>query len=359
MFKDLFSAACYQDFYKPFLIGIAIIIFVWLIRRPLSKFIAGLLFRMFHKIAGNTTKAQLEQLVIKPASWFLVLFTTILVLDKIPFPNCWNVSIYNHIKISEFFAALLSIVTIILFVQFILRIIDFFAIILEHKANLTINQNDDQLIVFFKDFFKVIAWIIGLLMIIKFSFKQSIGELLTGLSIVGAAIALATKESLENLIASFIIFFDKPFTTGDIVKVQNHTGTVERIGLRSTRIRTDNKTYVSVPNKQMVDSIVDNQSLRTMRRSTLLLEFAGQAPTETIQELISYLHGLEKQQPWLESDCKLNTHIIDLNKQAIHVEVEILCQPVAHELFLQTKQATIIHIKQFIEENKLPMAPLV
>ena len=48
--------------------------------------------------------------------------------------------------------------------------------------------------------------------------------------------------------------------------MQNFTGTVEKIGLRSTRIRTENKTYISVPNKQMVDSIIDNISLRTQRK---------------------------------------------------------------------------------------------
>ena len=55
---------------------------------------------------------------------------------------------------------------------------------------------------------------------------------------MGAALALAAKESIENLIASFIIFFDKPFFTGDTLKVNNVSGTVEKIGLRSTRIRT-------------------------------------------------------------------------------------------------------------------------
>ncbi len=80
---------------------------------------------------------------------------------------------------------------------------------------------------------------------------------------------MATRESLENLIASFIIFFDKPFMVGDLVKVQSITGTVEKIGLRSTRIRTDQKTYVTMPNKQMVDSIMDNLSLRAPRRRLL------------------------------------------------------------------------------------------
>lgn len=122
-------------------------------------------------------------------------------------------------------------------------------------------------------------------------FNQNIGTVLTGLSIVGAALALAAKESLENLIASFIIFFDKPFHAGDTLKVNNVTGTVENIGLRSTRIRTTDKTLVTVPNKQMVDNLVDNFSMRSQRRAEIKLDFAASSPTETIEKLMKTIEA--------------------------------------------------------------------
>jgi MscS family membrane protein len=130
---------------------------------------------------------------------------------------------------------------------------------------------------------KVIISIIGVLFILKAAFNQNIGSLLTGLSIVGAAMALAAKESLENLIASFIIFFDKPFFTGDTLKVNNVSGTVEKIGLRSTRIRTTEKTLVTVPNKQMVDSVVDNMSMRTQRRAEIKLVLSDKTKATAAQ----------------------------------------------------------------------------
>jgi len=133
--------------------------------------------------------------------------------------------------------------------------------------------------------------IIGILMILNYAFNLNVGSLITGLSIVGAAIALALRESLENLIASFIIFFDKPFTTGDLVKVQQVTGTVEKIGLRSTRIRTEQKTLVSVPNKQMVDSILDNLSLRTQRRGELKLDIGLNTSSTKLEQLIAGIRG--------------------------------------------------------------------
>jgi MscS family membrane protein len=170
--------------------------------------------------------------------------------------------------------------------------IDFIATLLERRADVTADLTDNQLIVFFKDFFKVLLGIAGILMILHFAFNLEVGNLLTGLSIVGAAIALSLRESLENLIASFVIFFDKPFSTGDTVKVQGITGNVERIGLRSTRIRTDQKTYVTMPNKQMVDSILDNLSLRTQFKGELRLELDLRTRSAQIEQLIARIRQL-------------------------------------------------------------------
>src|SRR6185369_15383118 len=124
--------------------------------------------------------------------------------------------------------------------------------------------------------------------------NYDIDKILAGLSIVAAALALSARESLENLIASIIIFFDKPFAIGDTLKVQQVTGTVEKIGLRSTRIRTTEKTYVTVPNKQMVDSILDNLSLRTHRRAVLNLDLHPHTSPQQVNQMLPALTALLK-----------------------------------------------------------------
>jgi MscS family membrane protein len=87
---------------------------------------------------------------------------------------------------------------IVSFIWLILRITDFIAAALAEKASLTADTKDNQLIVFFRDFLKAIIVIIAILMIVKACFNQPLGHLLTGLSIVGAALALSAKESLET-----------------------------------------------------------------------------------------------------------------------------------------------------------------
>src|SRR5215204_7142373 len=250
---------------RDYLWVVGVILFMLLLNRLISKYIAILLCRIFRKAWKNFDQQKFIDLIINPLGTFLVITVSIVALYRLDFPPQLNIKLYKY-PLERVILSIAICIQVIAFIWLLLRTTDFIASVLEARANLTPNQSDNQLVVFFRDFLKVIIGIIGVMMVLHFAFNYNVSSLLTGLSIVGAAIALALRESLENLIASFVIFFDKPFTTGDNVKVQNIAGTVERIGLRSTRVRTNEKSYVTVPNKQMVDSILDNVSLRSQIR---------------------------------------------------------------------------------------------
>jgi MscS family membrane protein len=245
-------------------------------------------------------------------------------------------------------------ILIFYFIWLVQSIIGFIALIFETKANATAGRRDDQLIYFLRDFLKVIIYLVGILLILKFGFNQDIGTILTGLSIIGAALALAAKESIENLIASFIIFFDKPFFTGDIVVVKNVTGTVEHIGLRSTRIRTADKTLITVPNKQMVDSIVDNWSMRTNRRLEVKLEFLNNTSSEDLKKVMDGLNKfLEENKPPIES---YNVYVSDFNKNGIAITTEYFTIPFTLDEFNKLKEKFNLRSKTIVEESGLTMA---
>ena len=74
------------------------------------------------------------------------------------------------------------------------------------------------------------------------------------------------KKVWKIFLGSFTIFLDKPFTVGDIVTVGTVTGTIEKVGFRSTRIKTFDRSIVTVPNKKMIDAELDNLGLRSVRR---------------------------------------------------------------------------------------------
>lgn len=338
---------------RNYLLVAGVVIVVIVFKRYLSRYIAGLLFRLVSRVTKGVDKQSFINLVISPLKIFLLILVTLVALDELAFPRRLRVVIYKTTTqhIAETVAIIILIVS---FIWLLLRIIDFIAIILGHKANNSNNLADNQLVVFFKDFFKVVIVINGVLLVLKFGFGLHIGSLITALSIGGAAIALATRESLENLIASFIIFFDKPFMVGDLVKVQQITGTVEKIGLRSTRIRTEQKTYVTVPNKQMVDSITDNLSLRTQRRAFVQLEVNAETPHDRVIQLINRIeHIFQERKDTVEN---YSVFLADINKNAYWITVEFFTAPIPIPDFNAIRQQINIDIIRLMENMQIRLA---
>ncbi|MBI2284043.1 MAG: mechanosensitive ion channel [Bacteroidetes bacterium] len=337
---------------ESYLYVLGTILLILLVKRLISKYLAKLLYKVVAKAAKNIARQSFLDLVVQPLDVFLVLIISIITLDKLRFPAALDFTIY-HITFKQLIDSLAATTLIIVFIWLCLRVIEFIAMILEEKANLTKDQTDNQLIVFFKDFFKVIMVITGILLILRFSFNKNIGNLLTGLSIVGAAIALATRESMENLIASFIIFFDKPFITGDLVKVNNFTGNIEKIGLRSTRIRTTDKTFISVPNKQMVDTIVDNITLRTQRKVELRLEISLSATAQQLRTLLPAVRTV-LQKPEIEHTT---VYLMETGKTAHIIAVDYFTSmQQSIEEFNSLREAVNLELIELLEKSGIELA---
>lgn len=83
-----------------------------------------------------------------------------------------------------------------------------------------------------------------------------LGAALTGIGVVGLAIGFIAQDSLANIVAGFLIFIDKPFRVGDYITLGNYYGRIELITVRSTRIRTQDNTYVVIPNQKIINDVV-------------------------------------------------------------------------------------------------------
>ncbi len=88
----------------------------------------------------------------------------------------------------------------------------------------------------------------------------NVAAALAGIGVVGLAVGFAAQDTLANVIAGFLIFIDKPFEVGDWVTVADNYGAVSNITMRSTRIRTNRNTYVVIPNKTIIDTVLVNHS---------------------------------------------------------------------------------------------------
>ena len=331
---------------RQYAVVFGIILVAYLLKKFVSLYAALAFFGIMKLMGRSIERKAFLELVKGPVEIFLFVLISFFALLNLNFPGILFYSFYST-NTQRLITGIAEAVIIILFFLTLLRGIDYMTLVLEKKADKTEGQEDNQLIIFFKDFLKVILIIIGVLTMLKFVFNQEISQILAGLSIVGAAIALAARESIENLIASFIIFFDKPFTTGDQLKVNNITGIVERIGLRSTRIRTAEKTYVTVPNKQMVDSIVDNLSLRTHRRGELRLEIDLRTTTDAIVEFEEGIRKILQHKYITESSVLLS----DIAQQSYIISVEYFSVAIGINEFNKMKQEIKLQIMKLMERS--------
>ena len=325
-------------------------------KKWLSRNIASIMFVLIKQKWISVEKNIFVDLVFKPLGTFLSVLISFMALMYLKFPEVLKFSI-NSFSFHEILIKISKSIIIIYFIIFIRSFINFISFVLDVKAKQSNEKSDDQLVVFFRDFAKAVVSIFGVLMILKFGFKIDVGAVLTGLSIVGAALALAAKESIENLIASFIIFFDKPFFIGDFVKVNNQTnttGTIEEIGLRSTRIRTVEHTLITVPNKQMVDSVVDNWSMRNARRAEIKIELNHSNEIKSINEFMQMLeHYLKNKQ---EVITKSSVYITDYTKAGTIITLEYFTKDILIEDYFVLKQSLILYIKQSMDAMALKIA---
>jgi MscS family membrane protein len=126
--------------------------------------------------------------------------------------------------------------------------------------------------------------------------------LVTGLGIGGLAFAFAAKDTIENFFGSVTVLLDRPFEVGDWVIVGDTEGTVEELGLRSTRIRTFYNSQVTVPNATLVRATVDNLGRRAYRRWKTYLGVQYDTPPETLLAFTEGIRELVRQHPYTRKD---------------------------------------------------------
>jgi MscS family membrane protein len=139
----------------------------------------------------------------------------------------------------------------------------------------------------------ILIWIIGSVMALN-NVGVQVSTLLGTLGIGGIAFALAAQDTIKNIFGGITIFTDHPFRLGDTIRYDTVEGTVEDIGLRSTRIRLYSKQLVTVPNYKIVDASVTNISVEPRRRVVLQLRLTYDTDYKKMQQAVDILKNLHK-----------------------------------------------------------------
>ncbi len=131
---------------------------------------------------------------------------------------------------------------------------------------------------------KVITWIIGLIMLAD-NLGYDVTTLLAGFGVGGIAIALAAQNILGDLFSYLVIFFDKPFETGDFIVTGEHSGVVEKIGIKTTHVRSLDGQQLVMPNAEMAKSVIQNFKRLERRRVVFVLGVVYNTPVRLLRQL--------------------------------------------------------------------------
>lgn len=261
---------------RRYVLFAGILIFGILMKRVFSGLLSRLLFKVFSSIQSGSDPKVFVALLIRPIETFILFVVVYLGINQLDYPLHETIfrrtTLVNKIP-AVYEVSLIQVIDKLFLLLFIisvfwimLRIIDFIAHVFLYKASLTESKLDDQMVPFIQELSKIVTIIFGVFVVLGSVFNLNVATIIAGLGIGGIAVALAAQDTLQNLLGSFTIFADKPFVVGDLVRIDKYEGTIEKVGFRSTLIRTLDKTMVIIPNKKMVDSPLENLSLRNLRR---------------------------------------------------------------------------------------------
>lgn len=171
-----------------------------------------------------------------------------------------------------------------------IKLIDTFGAGALRRADATSSSMDEILISLVLAALKLVLLACGLLFI-----AQALGipysGVLAGLGIGGLAVAFASKETLSNVFGAGILVADRPFRRGDYIEAGEAKGTVEHVGIRSTRVRTGEDSLIVVPNGKLADATVNNLGTRRHRVVKVKLLVGHGTPVETLDTFMEQLRS--------------------------------------------------------------------
>jgi MscS family membrane protein len=151
-------------------------------------------------------------------------------------------------------------------------------------------------------------------------FGYPVASLIAGLGIGGIAVALAGQKTVENLFGAFSLGLDQPFREGDFVKVEDFVGTVEVIGLRSTRIRTLDRTLVTIPNGRLAEMRLESFTARDRIRLATTISLVYGTSAEQMRQVLTRVEEILRSHPKIWPDAVV-VRFKELAASALEIEV--------------------------------------
>ena len=270
--KELLGIELWQ--YLGIVIFILLGVFLTWIINKIIFYILKLLESSFMRFSHDSLSKTLDKLS-RPSALLIVFYLVEVYIPTLQF----------QIDINSFLIKGLEIGQIVLWIYVFLEIVSVLIEVFVSYTSRTESKLDDQLAPILSRLLKVLVVLVGILKMLTV-FGVNTTTVIAGASIGGLAVALASQDTVKNLIGTFMIFLDKPFQIGDWIEGGGVEGTVEEVGFRSTRIRAVDTSIYSIPNSMLSEIVINNKGLRQYRRYQTKLGIRYDTPPELIEAFV-------------------------------------------------------------------------
>lgn len=276
----------YRNTIEDWLISLAILVVTVLFARAIYWLISTIL-RQFTKHTNNEIDDLILQKIDTPVALGIILIGSRFAIERIEFSKV----IDTYIQRGFVFISTLAITWL---VTRIVRVLveQYF----KQYRDIEQGIQEDQMLSITKRTSVFILWSVGAIVGLN-NAGFDVGALIAGLGIGGLAVALAAQDTVKNIIGGLIVFVDKPFRLGDIVKIGDIEGVVAYIGIRSTRVRTYAGRVITLPNAKFTESSIENITLEPSRRVVINLGLVYQTTPEKMNQAIELLKDIMKKSP--------------------------------------------------------------
>ncbi|HEY5967238.1 MAG TPA: mechanosensitive ion channel family protein [Chitinophagaceae bacterium] len=199
---------------------------------------------------------------------------------------------------------------------------------------------------------KIIIWTMGVVFLID-NLGYDITTLVAGLGIGGIAIALAAQAVLGDLFSYFVIFFDKPFEIGDFIIIGDKMGTVEYVGIKTTRIRALSGEQLVVSNTDLTNSRVQNYKRMEKRRVVFSIGVLYETTEEKLKRIPGIIKSIIESQPDLQFD---RVHFSAFADFSLSFEIVYYIPSADYNLYMDRQQAINMAIFEEFQKEKIEFA---
>jgi len=308
--KNLLPESIVKHFLWKYLIALIVFDIIFVIARETDKFLSGII----------TGLKDLEEkarfcIVLKSTLWPIRLFFIILIVYIVTQILDLPPSVE---KISDRSIAVMTILAVVLFAY---SLIDVAIYQLTKYALRDDNRLDLSFVQMFRIITRIIVIIIGSIYLIQVVFGKPMSTFLAGLGIGGLAVALAAQDTLKNFFGSIMIMMDKPFIVGQVVKVEDYHGTVEKIGLRSTRIRTMEGNLVAIPNEKVAVGNINNVTSRPHIRRLTNITITYDTPPDKVERAVSIIKAILDNHEGMHPDFPPKVFFDEFNDVSLNIKI--------------------------------------